>query len=149
MSAENSTKKQRGRPFERGMSGNPAGRPLGARNKTTLAAEALLEGEAEALTRKAVELALGGDTTALRLCLERIVAPRRERPVRFQLSELSSGLDAPRAVAAITAAVAKGELTTGEAGDLARLVETFVKTVEIAELERRVAILELTQVNTR
>src|ERR1700730_15620800 len=57
----------RGRPFEKGQSGNPAGRRVGCRNKTTLAAATLLAGEAEALTRKAVELALGGDPTALRL----------------------------------------------------------------------------------
>jgi Family of unknown function (DUF5681) len=44
-------------PFEPGQSGNPAGKPKGTRNKTTLAVEALLDGEAETLTRKAIELA--------------------------------------------------------------------------------------------
>ncbi len=53
--------KVRGRPFEKGRSGNPLGRRVGCRNKTTIAAAALLAGEAEALTRKAVELALVGD----------------------------------------------------------------------------------------
>ena len=76
VTAENTAPKQRGRPFRPGVSPNPAGRPKGARNKTTMAVEALLEGEAQALTRKALELALAGDTTALRLCLERI-APRQ------------------------------------------------------------------------
>ena len=60
--------------------GNP-GRPKGARHRTTVAIEVLLDGEAEALTRKAVEMALGGDTTAMRLCLERLAPPRRDRPV--------------------------------------------------------------------
>jgi hypothetical protein len=69
----------RGRPFAKGRSGNPAGRRLGSRNKTTMAAQALLAGEAEALTRKAVEAALAGDPTAMRLCLERILP--RERAV--------------------------------------------------------------------
>ena len=50
---------QRGRPFQRGQSGNPHGRPVGSRHRTTLALDALLEGEAERLTRKAVEIALG------------------------------------------------------------------------------------------
>ena len=45
----------RGRPFQ---PGNP-GRPKGARHKVTVAVEALLEGEAEGLTRKAIELAKG------------------------------------------------------------------------------------------
>jgi Family of unknown function (DUF5681) len=51
--------KPRGRPFQPGQSGNPSGRPKGARNKATLAVEALLENEAEALTRKVIDLALG------------------------------------------------------------------------------------------
>ena len=73
MVADNFLQKQqkhRGRPFEKGRSGNPAGRPRGNRNRSTLAAQLLLQGEAEALTRKAVELALSGDPTALRLCIE-------------------------------------------------------------------------------
>src|SRR5262249_39105368 len=77
--AVNSLQKQRragGRPFQKGQSGNLAGRPPGSRNEATLAAEILLEGEAEALTRQAIELALEGDRTALKLCLERIL-PRR------------------------------------------------------------------------
>lgn len=68
--------KQRGRPFEKGQSGNRDGRPQGSRNKATLAVEALLEGEAEALTRKAIERALEGDIQALRLCLERVCPVR-------------------------------------------------------------------------
>jgi Family of unknown function (DUF5681) len=60
----------RGRPFERGRSGNPLGRRNGSRNKKTLAAMALLEGESEALTRKAVENAMRGDPAAMRLCLD-------------------------------------------------------------------------------
>ena len=65
--AENSTKEQRGRPFVKGQSGNPKGKPKGVRNRLTLAAEALLDGEAETITRKAVELAKDGDMTAIRL----------------------------------------------------------------------------------
>src|SRR5215469_6310208 len=69
--------------FQKGQSGNPKGRPPGVRNKATEAAEMLLDGEAEALTRRAVERALEGDATALRLCLERIIPPRRGRAVRL------------------------------------------------------------------
>jgi hypothetical protein len=118
--AEKTARKQRGRPFQRGESGNPAGRPVGARHKATVAAEALLDGEAEALTRKAVEMALAGDTVALRLCLERILPPRRERPVRFKLPRLQSLADAAPAMAAIVAAVATADLTLGEAAELAK-----------------------------
>ena len=64
--------------------GNP-GRPKGARHKTTLAIEAILDGEAKALTQKAIEMAMSGDTTALRLCLERLAPPRRDRSVSLSL----------------------------------------------------------------
>jgi hypothetical protein len=53
MAADKTEKKQQtGVPFKPGHSGNPNGRPKGVRNKTTLAVEALLDGEAEAITRK-------------------------------------------------------------------------------------------------
>jgi hypothetical protein len=81
-------------PFEPGKSGNPAGKLKGTRNKTTLAVEALLDGEAETITRKAIELAKDGDLTALRLCLDRIAPPRKDRPVLFELPPVSSAADA-------------------------------------------------------
>src|SRR5438105_8321613 len=75
----------RGRPFAKGQSNRPPGRRAGSRNNKTLAAAILLEGEAEGLTRRAVELAFAGDPTAMRLCIERILPPCRERAVRFAL----------------------------------------------------------------
>ncbi len=78
---KSATEARRGRPF---APGNP-GKPKGTRNRSTLAAEALLEGEAAALTRKAVDIAKGGDVAALGLCIERLVPPREDRPVRFSL----------------------------------------------------------------
>jgi hypothetical protein len=76
--------------FEKGRSGNPLGRRVGRRNKTTIAAAALLAGEVEALTRKAVELALVGDPTALRLCIERVLPQCRER-AKFALPPIETG----------------------------------------------------------
>ncbi len=66
--------------FLPGNSGG-AGRPKGSRNKVTVACEELLEGEGEKLTRKAIDLALAGDTTALKLCIDRIIPPRKGRPL--------------------------------------------------------------------
>ena len=121
--------------------GNP-GKPRGARHKATLAALELLDGEAEALSRKAVELALGGDTTALRLCLERIAPPRKDAPVSFDLPVMKNAADALAALNAIVQAVAAGELTPAEASGLAGLVESFRKTAEVEDLEKRIAKLE-------
>jgi len=142
MPAETTAPKQRGRPFPKGQSGNPNGRPLGARHRTTVAVEALLEGEAEKLTRKAVALALKGNVACLRLCLDRISPPRRDRAVQFAIPPLNSADDASKAMAAITAAVASGDLTSNEAGELSRVVDGYVKTLEATEIERRLRILE-------
>jgi len=142
MPTETTAPKQRGRPFLKGQSGNPNGRPVGARNLTTVAVEALLEGEAEKLTRKAVALALKGNVACLRLCLDRLVPPRRDRPVNFTLPAMNSADDAGRAISAITAAVASGELTPNEAAELSRVVDGYVKALEATEIERRIQTLE-------
>jgi hypothetical protein len=97
----------RGRPLEKGRSGNPAGRRHGSRNKATLAAAALLAGESEALTRTAVELALAGDPTAMRLCIERILPLCRERAVKFTLPPVESTDDISAAMQAVTAALVR------------------------------------------
>ena len=141
--AENTAQKQQiGRPFEPGLSGNPAGRPKGSRNKATLAVEILLDGEAEAITRKAIELAKQGDLVAIRLCLERICPPRKDRPISFALPALGNAADASASLAAIVAAVANGELTPGEAGELSKVVDVYVRALLVNELEALVTLLE-------
>ena len=115
---------------------------MGSRHKTTLAMDALLEGEAESLTRKAIEMALGGDTVAMRLCLDRLAPPRRDRPVPFTLPNLDTAEDAKAAAAAILKAVADGELTPSEAGELSKLLESYTRVVEVAEFEKRLEALE-------
>jgi len=75
--AEQEVRDRRGR-FARGRSGQYR-RPHGCRDHVNRAARLLLAGDGEALTRKPVEMALAGDPTALRLCLERVVGPYRER----------------------------------------------------------------------
>ena len=128
--------------FAKGRTGNPAGRPKGARNKATRAIEALLDGEAEALARKAVEMALAGDPAALRLCLERLLPPRRERPVVLDLPDLANPGAAAVAAQAVVCAVAAGELAPQEAQAVLGLVETHARLTELGELEARVAALE-------
>jgi hypothetical protein len=134
-----------GRPFEKGRSGNPGGRRRGSRNKATLAAAALLEGESEALTRKAVEMALAGDPIAMRLCMERVLPPCRERTVKFRLPPIEGTLtdetcgpssrDVSRAMNAVTSALAHGEITPGEAETIAGVVDTFVRAIETTKKE--------------
>ena len=128
----------RGSSFERGSTG----RPKGAWNKKTIALEVLLEGEGEALTRKAVEMALAGDTVALRLCLDRLMPARKDRHIAFALPPLETATDALKATAALVEAVAAGELTPLEAGELSKLVEGFARAVELHDIQQRLERLE-------
>jgi hypothetical protein len=107
-----------------------------------LAAQALLEGEAEALTRKAIDLAKGGDITALRPCIDRLVPPRKDRPLSLHLPNIDSARDVPRAISALLAAVAAGELTPSDASEVTKLLDAYARSVEIKELAARVDNLE-------
>jgi hypothetical protein len=142
MRAPVNTEKIQGRRFRKGQSGNPAGRPRGSRNKTTLAVDALLDGEAETLTRKAIEKAKEGDVTCLRLCLDRIAPVRRDRPVTFPLPKIACAAEAAKASAGLVKAVSAGQITPSEAVELGRLLESYVKTLEVTEIEDRLIKLE-------
>jgi hypothetical protein len=132
----------RGRPWAKGQSGNPAGRRKGSRNKATVMAELYLDGEAEGLVRKAVEMAYAGDALALRLCLERTIAPRRERPESVALPPVRSAADLAPAMGAVAAAVARGLITTGQAAELSAVFATVVRAVELDEFNRRLTAVE-------
>ena len=119
-----------------------AGRPKGARHKTTIAIQSLLEGEAEALTRKAVEMALSGDSTALKLCLDRIAPPRKDRPIRIDLPQASNAQETVALSETILRQVAEGELTPLEAQPVMAMVEQYRRIMETAELEQRISELE-------
>src|SRR3984893_11858370 len=144
-SAENSKEEQRGRPFEPGQSGNPNGRPKGARNHVTRALETLIDGQGEALGAKAVEKALDGDSPMLRALLSMLVAPRRERTVEFELPKIESAADARKASSAVISACAAGELSPHEATEIMGLISTHVRTIEVAELEARLSAVEKRQ----
>ena len=133
MSSDNTGQKQAGR-FQKGQSGNPAGRPKGARNSATLAAEAMLDGEAERLTRKAIEMALDGDSVALRICMERICPPRKDRPVAFALPPINTARDAADVMSDVLTAVASGQITPADASEISKVVAVAVKAFEAAEL---------------
>lgn len=145
--AENGGAKQRkprgaGKRFEPGRSGNPAGKPVGTRNRTTEALETLLDGQAEAITAKCIEMAISGDGLAMRLCMERVVPLRRGRPVKFNLPKLEGPADLTRALGGLLQATADGSLTPEEAGTIAAILETKRRAHETVELETRLLALE-------
>lgn len=128
-------------PFEKGQSGNPAGRPKGIQDKRTALRE-LLEPHAEQLVEKAKELALNGDTTALRLCLERIIPPvkTRDEPVSIPELEKAEGLTAKGE--ALLIAVARGDLGPDQASALLSVLVGQARVSEVDALEKRITALE-------
>jgi hypothetical protein len=128
--------------FVKGKSGNPAGRPAGARNKTTLMLEALFDGEAEAIGRMLATKAKKGDLTAARIILDRILPVRRNLPVSFKLPRLETPQDSVQAIAAIVSAVGDGELTPSDAISLSGLVDHFTNVLQTVQLETRLSALE-------
>jgi hypothetical protein len=141
MMSDDTGQKQAGR-FQIGRSGNPNGRPKGSRNAATLAVEVLLDGQAERLTRKCVEMALEGDVVAMRLCLERIYPARKDRPVTFPLPPITSARDAANIMAAVTNAVATGHITPSEAAELGKVIDSYVRAYQTAEMDEAVTRIE-------
>ena len=128
--------------FQPGQSGNPAGRPPGARNRATLIAEELFDGEAEKIVRVAIEKAAAGNMQAVNLCLDRVVPRRRERVIAFELPPLACPADAVTAMTAIAAGLAAGELSPAEAEAISKVVDRYLHAVETASFEERLERLE-------
>ena len=118
------------------------GRPHGSRNKASLAVEEMLEGEVEGLTRKAIDLAMGGDMQALRLCMERLCPPRKDRPISVKLPKVKSASDTSKALAGVLEAVTGGNITPSEGTALAGIIEQQRRVIETIEIERRLTKLE-------
>jgi hypothetical protein len=134
--------KKTGHRFEKGNTYGAAGRPQGSRNSATIALQALLDGEGEAITRKAISMALEGDSTAMRLVIERLIPPTRERRVNLTLPKVTTPADTTVAIRAVLEAVASGELAPGEGQQLAALLEAQRKSIETVQLEERLTALE-------
>jgi hypothetical protein len=126
----------RGQPFAKGN----AGRPAGSKNKSTIIAQALINGDAEELLRKGLELAKSGDPTMLKFFLERYVP--RDRLINFTLPKLETVEDGANALAAILRAVSEGQISPSEGAQLSKLVEGFVRTLDSVGLSRRIEAVE-------
>lgn len=132
----------RGRPFVKGESGNPAGRPLGSRNRATLMTEALLDDEAGDVTRSTIDTAKAGKALSQKVCMERLVPPRRERFVPFEMPPIRRPADIAPAMGAVMAALAAGEITPGEAERISHTALAWMRAVEIGDLAVRLQELQ-------
>ena len=124
------------------FSAGNSGKPRGSRNKATLAIESLLQGQAEALTQTALTKALEGDSVALRLCMDRIAPLPKDATVTFAMPTMSSALDASEAAGSVLKAVSEGELTPIKATRVMGLIDSYRRTLELTEIERRLQALE-------
>jgi hypothetical protein len=131
-------KKVRGRPFP---PGNP-GRPRGAKNRTTRLIEQMIEGEAESLTRKLLDLALAGNPRSLQFALDRLLPKRNGRPVVLDLPPVKTMDDVVAAMAAVTTAVGAGDISAEEAAQLILVLEKSAKALEARDLIARMEAVE-------
>ena len=128
--------------FRPGRSGNPSGRPPGARHAALAALDAVGAEGAEAVLRAVVEAARGGDLRAAEILLRRLWPEPRGRPVALPLPALRTAAEVPAALAAVAGAMARGELTPAAAAAAAAVVEAQRRAADLAGLEARVAALE-------
>ncbi len=140
--AETTAPKQRGRPWPKGASGNPAGRPPGARHEALKALDAIGSDGAAEVMKAVVDAAKGGDMRAADILLRRLWPERKGRPVRLDLPALTTAGGVADALAAVTSAVAAGEVSPEEGQAVAGILETQRRAIETAELEARIAALE-------
>jgi len=138
---ESAERKQGGR-FKPGQSGNPAGRPVGARNKATLMAERLMAEDVEAITNAVIVAAKEGDMVAARLVLDRIAPVRKGRAIRLDLPKVETAADVLKAIGATVQAMAAGEVTPEEAAIVAGVLEAKRRAIETDDLAQRLAALE-------
>jgi Family of unknown function (DUF5681) len=127
--------------FQKGKSGNPGGRPKGARAKATTFTERMIEGEQAEITSAVIEAAKAGDPTAMRLCMERI-CPVRARTVDFPLPPIETAGDVVKALGLVIQAMACGNLAPDEALKVAALIAEARKAIETGDLEDRLQKLE-------
>ena len=125
----------RGRPFEPGNTFG-RGRPQGSRNKTTLLAQEMLQSHAPEIVNKCLEMALQGDTVAIRLCLERVAPVRSKRPVNLGALPMSTVAELSQASDTVLRKVSSGELTILEARGMAQLIADRRKVLLIEEAEK-------------
>jgi hypothetical protein len=126
----------RGRPF---ANGNP-GRKQGSKNRVTVMAAALLDGEAENLVRAGVNAALAGDVTMLKFLLGRILP--RDRRIKLDLPVMNFADDAVEVIGRIAQATADGSITPNEGAALANIVNSHTRAIELADGVKRLDALE-------
>jgi hypothetical protein len=140
---ENSGPKQEAGRWRRGQSGNPAGKPKGARHAALVALDAIGDGAAAEVMQAVVVAAVAGDMRGADILLRRLWPERKGRPLVMELPPIAGAADLPAAVGAVVQAVATGDLTPEEGQAIAGILETQRRAIETADLAARIEALEL------
>ena len=128
--------------FKKGKSGNPNGKPRGARHKTSMMAEMLFEADVEEVCRHVVNQAKEGNMQAAKIILDRLLPPKKDRPIHFKLPMIYNATDAITASRLICHAVGNGELTPLEGESLSKMVEIHAKNIELFDFGLRLEAIE-------
>ena len=123
--------------FAKGASGNPTGRPKGRRNNATLLQEQLLGIDGELIIQKAVELAKQGNIPAIKVCLERLIPPAKERCIEIALKSVTNNEELPFTVADVLGAIGRGEITPAEGQQIATTIATHLNVVRECRVLRQ------------
>jgi len=105
-------------------------------------AEQLVEGQAEQLVQKVLELAQAGNVAALRMVLDRVWPPRKGQPVNVVMPPINTSEDVLAAIASIWTAIRQGGLTPEEAGALCIVIDRSIHAIETHDMAKRIAALE-------
>jgi len=128
-----------GNKFKPGESGNPDGRPIGSKDKRTQYRE-LFEPHADALIQKVINLALDGDTTCLKMCIDRLVSPFRAKNATITLDDIEGTLTEKGEK--IINAMGKGKISPSDTSSMLSALAAQARIIEIEELEKRISDLE-------
>lgn len=118
-----------GRPWIKGQSGNPAGRPPKRAHVAAYVANSLINRQTVPLTRKQIELALAGDKAMLRLCHDSIAPPRAEAPIDLQLPRIDNRADVRAAMKAVADAAMRGTIASAQSLRLLRMLREVYFTL--------------------
>jgi len=133
--------KTRGRPFAPGNRLGP-GRPKGSRNKEKSPGQHLLDRYGVSVVGKCISLAMQGDQSALRLCMERISPARRDACIRLSLPAVRTARDVDKAGEKVTQAIQRGDITPADGARMMNILESRLRIIESVQLESRLEKLE-------
>ncbi|HEV7736672.1 MAG TPA: DUF5681 domain-containing protein [Chlamydiales bacterium] len=142
MSPVNTGRIQAKGQFPKGKSGNPRGKPIGARHRSSLIIEQLFSDKIQDICKTVIEEAKAGDMQAARIILDRLLPPRKDNPIQIDLPQMGTCADIVKAIECIANAVGSGQISPSEGEALARIIDIQARTLELNEHEQRLTALE-------